>query len=281
MTDNNFPSDIDLLKALDKGNLDGIKSIFKDYYGNLGEIRNKFSLEDQLTIVSTLTLHKIFQEKYGADAIALYMFYYYTAKWQKTNQPRAITNFCLRGLEWGETRFKRAKKILRKDDLIEDVFTKDDRGKITGWYIKIKYLWKNETIQKIKTTPPENLPTGKQRSNALSDNKVKCLKCNKKYSSLKDIKEVEFQLIATQYQVPISLVKSSYEDLVNYCQAHGRKYKNYLAALRNFVKKDAGVNGAVKKPKPQISTLPDLTLEETERAKKRLDGIRSKFKNKL
>lgn len=274
---NDFPLDTEILRALDSGNLDGVKGVFKKYYDNINKTENRFLLEEQITIVSTLTLHEIFKTKYGADAIALYMFYYYTAKWQKTNQPKATTNFCLKGLGWGEDRFKRAKKILRKCDLIEDVFTKDKEGKISGWYIKIKYLWRNETIEKIKTTPPEKPPTGKQRSNALSDNNIKCLKRNNKYSSLKDIGEVEFQLVADQYKVPVSLVKSSYEDLTNYCQAHGRRYKNYLAALRNFVKKDAKVKGIRKSPKAQGSEMPNLTPEERARASKKLKAIRREF----
>lgn len=61
----------------------------------------------------------------------------------------------------------------------------------------------------------------------------------KKYSSLQDLGETEFQETAARYQVPIAFVRSEYDSLVNYCEAHGRRYQNYLAALRNFVKRDA------------------------------------------
>ncbi len=57
---NNFPSDIQLLKALDSGNLEKIKSIFKEYYSNVDRTENRFLLEEQITVVSTSTLHEIF-----------------------------------------------------------------------------------------------------------------------------------------------------------------------------------------------------------------------------
>lgn len=51
--------------------------------------------------------------------------------------------------------------------------------------------------------------------------------------------EDTFKEIAEAYKVPISFVQSKYEDLVNYCESTGKTYKDYLAALRNWVKKDA------------------------------------------
>jgi DNA-binding transcriptional regulator GbsR (MarR family) len=57
--------------------------------------------------------------------------------------------------------------------------------------------------------------------------------------SLKDITEEDLIKISENYKVPLSFVKSKLDDLINYCESTGRRYKNYLAALRNFVKKDA------------------------------------------
>jgi len=71
------------------------------------------------------------------------------------------------------------------------------------------------------------------------NNKKEIVIKRKKYSSLKDIGEEEIKQVADLYQVPIPFVISCYDSLVNYCEAHGKRYKNYLAALRNFVKNDA------------------------------------------
>ena len=57
----------------------------------------------------------------------------------------------------------------------------------------------------------------------------------KKYSSLKDISEEDLVEISIKYQVSLGFVKLKLETLANYCEAKGRKYKNYKSALRNFV----------------------------------------------
>lgn len=49
----------------------------------------------------------------------------------------------------------------------------------------------------------------------------------------------DFQQIADDYHVPLSFVLSKWEDLENWCKAKGKTYKDYKAALRNWVKKDA------------------------------------------
>lgn len=159
--------------------------------------KNRFLLEEQLTIVSTKTLHELFQMEHGNEAIALYMFYYYTAKWQKTNQPKATESYCRKGLGWGKTRFRRAKKNLEKVGLIETVRAKNSEGEFTGYYIKLKYLWKKETIKKIGEDreshhTSENPPGGKthrvekQPSNALSDNKENASSVNNKKTTEPD-----------------------------------------------------------------------------------------------
>ncbi|MCI0500895.1 MAG: hypothetical protein L0Y61_04020, partial [Epsilonproteobacteria bacterium] len=73
-----------------------------------------------------------------------------------------------------------------------------------------------------------------------------------KTSSLKGLTEKDLLKIADLYSVPVSFVKSKYDDLINYCESKGKKYRNYLATLRNFVKQDAlkirkeAINGNVK-----------------------------------
>lgn len=57
--------------------------------------------------------------------------------------------------------------------------------------------------------------------------------------TLSSIGDLDFENVANFYNVPVSFVKSKYDDLANYCQRTGKTYKNYLAALRNFVKQDA------------------------------------------
>lgn len=105
---------------------------------------------------------------------------------------------------------------------------------------------KNKSIDKIKreiykekssfTTPATIAPPQKQYSFFHKNP----FPYKKRYSSLESIGEAEFQKIALNYQVPIGFVRSKYDDLVNYVPNRtGKPYRNYYAALRNFVKKDA------------------------------------------
>ncbi len=71
------------------------------------------------------------------------------------------------------------------------------------------------------------------------DNNNKDIYKDKKYSSLSHLTEKEFSLLSEKFQVPVSFVLSKLEDLTNYCEAKGKRYKNYFAALTNFVKKDS------------------------------------------
>lgn len=103
----------------------------------------------------------------SVDATALYLFYYNTAKWQKTNQPKATTSFCANGLKISDTRVRKAKKQLLDTQMIEDVKQKDKRGKVSGWYIKVKYIYtkKNHptifpqcgTFHRVEKRPPNAL----------------------------------------------------------------------------------------------------------------------------
>lgn len=101
--------------------------------------------------------------------------------------------------------------------------------------------------QQINQRPTSDQPASNQRVTTTKEgkkdkkdkNKRALVIKEKKYSSLKDLGEHEFEQVAELYQVPLPFVRSCYDSLENYCEAHGKKYKNYLAALRNFVKNDA------------------------------------------
>jgi len=139
-------------------------------------------IEDNIIILSKQTIDVFLSEEKPADLIALYCFYYYTAKWQKTNQPKATTNYVEQGLKWTKERVIKAKKILINLGLISDVVTKDKKGKISGWYIKMNYIWK-KTIRNQRVAQPEGGKTQrveKPDTNALSANSLNALSVNNK-----------------------------------------------------------------------------------------------------
>lgn len=78
-------------------------------------------------------------KKYWPDTIAVYMFYYYTAKWQGTNQPKCTVEYIAKWLGMTAERVRKARQKLLENTLIDDIQRKDSQGKITGVYVKINY----------------------------------------------------------------------------------------------------------------------------------------------
>lgn len=60
----------------------------------------------------------------------------------------------------------------------------------------------------------------------------------KKHTSITSINEDDIKEIAEHYKVSTGFVHLQYEMLVNYCESKGKVYKDYKAALRNFVLRD-------------------------------------------
>jgi hypothetical protein len=214
----------------------------------------QFELEDQLAIVTIKTLNVLYSEENGADAVALYFFYYKTAKSQKTNQIWATREYCRKNLHWSSDRFRGARDTLEKYNLIETI---KGSGVNDKWYIKIKYL--HSTKPKIeddlpktpsKTTPIEDdLPRSTNalsklnNTNALSkliddDEKTAIsLKGKKsKYPKLEDITPEVQEAIALKFNVPLNFVIFQFEKLKAYIPNRTKKpYKDYRSALENFV----------------------------------------------
>lgn len=158
----------------------------------------KYDLTQEPIVMSKGLLDLLLQQTKPADLIALYTYYYYTAKWQHTNQPRATTGYVAKGLRWSEERVQSRKKTLLELGLIEDVQAKNEKGQITGHYVRVNFLWGKAKVETIKnhptenpgggtendpkTTPPETLPLGNPGGNALSNNIRNALNNNIKNS---------------------------------------------------------------------------------------------------
>lgn len=61
----------------------------------------------------------------------------------------------------------------------------------------------------------------------------------KTFSKIEDLDEEQIRDIAKEYQVPEAFVISKIDDLKNYCESTGKKYKNYRSTLKQWVKRDA------------------------------------------
>ncbi len=115
-------------------------------------------------VISKALIDTLLKTEKPGDCIALYTFYYYTAKWQKTNSVKATTGYTAKGLKWTVPRVRTAKQMLQAAGLVEDYTDKDDAGKIKGHYVKINFIWTESTLRKSQRV--DNSET-----NALSSNK--------------------------------------------------------------------------------------------------------------
>lgn len=129
-----------------------------------------YDVNSEPIVLSKSLLDILFREPNHADLIALYIFYYATAKWQLTNQPRATTSYVMQGLGWTEKRVQKTKKKLKELQLIEDVVKHNVGNKILGHYIKINFI--------LHTSPSKNHPlvlfggnTNKEYNNKINSQK--------------------------------------------------------------------------------------------------------------
>jgi hypothetical protein len=145
-------------------------------------MRHNF-IENNIVILSKQTLDEFLKEDAPGDLIALYCFYYYTAKWQETNQPKASVQYVASGLHWGKDKVIKTKKRLEEIGLISDVRVVDETTKqVKAWYVKLNYIWKTDTQipQSQRVAKPES---GFQEANALNANNINALSANKKLAT--------------------------------------------------------------------------------------------------
>lgn len=83
------------------------------------------------------------------DTLLLYQFYYYTAKWQKTDRPKATTGYVASGLSWSINRVRRHKKVLLNMGLISDVTVRGSNGKIISVYVYVNFIWTNQKVKEV------------------------------------------------------------------------------------------------------------------------------------
>lgn len=192
-------------------------------------------IADDLLIFNKITVDRLFQLENCADCIALYVFYYKTAKWQKTNTVKANDQYVKKSLKWGISKIQKTKQTLKEHGLIDIVQRRKD-GKIEGWFIKVSYLVNERKADEIKihvqesnntqNQHVENSTCGNEETNALKE-KIKCLE--KELKMLKDNKKE---------RKPKKKTKSYDEQITEYTQNEDLQnaLKGFLQ-MRSFIKK--------------------------------------------
>jgi hypothetical protein len=152
-------------------------------------------IESQFIILTKATIDTFLKMDNAGDLIALYTFYYYTSKWQKTNQPRSTTGYTAKGLGWSLEKVRKTKKLLKEMGLVEDFKRVDEKGKIEKWYIRMNYKLKRSTENKI--IHPTDFPqcgqthsVANHETNAYSNNNLNSYNNNKLNSLCESINEI-------------------------------------------------------------------------------------------
>lgn len=108
-------------------------------------------IADDLLILNKHTIDVLFSLDNCTECIALYLFYYKTAKWQKTNVVKATDEYVKKSLKWGIDKIRRTKNVLKDKGLIRIVQRRNDT-QIEGWFVEVCYLVSEESTDKIKVT---------------------------------------------------------------------------------------------------------------------------------
>lgn len=161
-------------------------------------------IADDLLILNKITIDRLFQLDNCVDCIALYVFYYKTAKWQKTNTIKANDVYVRKCLKWGKNKLTKVKETLKENGLI-NIVQRRNNGKIVGWYVEVSYLVAQKKTEDIKVkveeskNPPEQevvkARTCSEETNALKE-KIKCLEKEIEMLKKNNISDSSSELIA-------------------------------------------------------------------------------------
>jgi hypothetical protein len=138
-----------------------------------------YDRQQEPAIFSKALSDLILTQQNPAELVALYWFYYYTAKWQQTNQPKATNGYAAKGLHWSSARVGKIAKQLEILGLIKrHIHWNKETKKISGHYIQVNFVWTKQCLRKAMLKESNILAF--HRTNALSDNNLNALSNNNK-----------------------------------------------------------------------------------------------------
>jgi hypothetical protein len=223
--------------------------------------KTQYPIQDEPIVLSKPLLDLLLEEDQPANVLALYAFYYYTAKWQRTNQIRATTAYVAKGLKWGEVKVKAIKKRLKELGLITSVVRHGPSNTgIIGHYIRIKFIWSRSAIEdavsksKISQESRNHTPTYTRSSmvsqqqrnhtgNALSNNTNKnALSANKLVVKNQPTRQKVFDTFITRFPLTWQQDAKFQEALRDWCihrkQQHIKLTPKAMSRQSNKLKRE-------------------------------------------
>lgn len=201
-------------------------------------------VSDELLIFNKITIDRLFSLKNGADCVALYSFYYKTAKWQKTNKIHATDEYIKKSLKWGVDKIRNTKATLKENGLIDVIQSRKD-GKIDGWYIQVNYIVtqkkqddiniKVEESNNSQNPQIEKSTNGDEKINALRE-QIKCLKKEIEMLKNENIKKADPDQINALIEYLNEKAKTSYRAKSKSTQQHIKARLNEGFTIDDFKK---------------------------------------------
>jgi len=129
---------------------------------NLIKSEDRYPIQEEPIVLSKAVMDLLLGQEEYSNLIGLYCFYYYTAKWQGTVQPRCTTHYTADGLHWTEIKVRKMKKRLIELGLIKDVIQRDSLTKtIQAHFIRVKFIWESGSIPSYSETESVGFNSGK------------------------------------------------------------------------------------------------------------------------
>lgn len=86
------------------------------------------------------------------DAFALYVRLIKQSRMQETNQTKSLNIFLKNWFKRWDERLKKAKNVLKRLWLVDDVIIRDELGKIAGHYVRVNYLINEDKVRTLGIT---------------------------------------------------------------------------------------------------------------------------------
>lgn len=190
---------------------------------------NLNDIADELLIVDKRTIEHLFDLESCADCVALYMFFYKTAKWQGTRSIKANDTYIRKCLGWGSKRVTATKKALEDAGLIKQVARRKD-GKITGHFIEVEYLLHHNTPKPLV----DEATCGFRETNAYKTN-IKCSNNLDKNIGTKVPMEqaLVIEPVRTQRSLDIDQAFVIWEEIMGYPLQANKTDRNYINIMLN------------------------------------------------
>lgn len=114
----------------------------------------EYSVEEEPIVISKHLIDLLKKEQEFPNLFALYGFYYYLAKWQKTNRPKATVEYVSQSMGWHPDKVRRVKRKLKELGLINDIQVRGNGNKVVGCFVQVNFIWNNQKFHPLEKPEP-------------------------------------------------------------------------------------------------------------------------------